>query len=202
MLSGFRHFATLAEADRYHVNTNFDWSRWNAMLQKERSGIHTYTSNAYSLINTPLRHGTTPDAQVQKWINDATSGMNKWQAAEDVVTFRGAGLHWTANLLGGTENQMSNAAFLKSRIGKTFTDKGFMSSAVHESKAWGGEVMYKIYVNKGTSGMYVDRISAYQGESEFLFNRDTQFKVHQIKTNDMGRIVELVLEALPVKKKK
>lgn len=60
----------------------------------------------------------------------------------------------------------------------------------------------KIYVNKGVSGMYVDAISANSGEYEFLFNRDTRFKVHGIKTNASGRITELVLEAVPTKKKR
>ena len=40
------------------------------------------------------------------------------------------------------------------------------------------------------------------GEYEFLFNRDTRFKVHGIKTNASGRITELVLEAVPTKKKR
>ena len=62
---------------------------------------------------------------------------------------------------------------------------------------WSADVTYKIYVNRGVSGMYVDPISAYPGEYEFLFNRDTKFKVHQIKTDGNGRIVEMVLEALP-----
>ena len=62
---------------------------------------------------------------------------------------------------------------------------------------WPADVTYKIYVNPGVSGMYVDPVSANQGEYEFLFNRDSKFKVHQIKTDGKGRIVELVLEALP-----
>ena len=43
--------------------------------------------------------------------------------------------------------------------------------------------------------MYVEPISLSNGEYEFLFNRDTHFIVHQIRTNDRGRIVEMVLEA-------
>ena len=47
---------------------------------------------------------------------------------------------------------------------------------------------------------YVDPISANRGEKEFLFNRDTEFRVHAIKTGSGGRIRELVLEALPTRK--
>ena len=136
-----------------------------------------------------------PDSSVANYIAGATAGLDKFEAADDVVTFRGANLHWTANLLGGSEAQMSNAAFLKSKIGKTDVDKGFMSSGTHRSSAFGNQVQYTIFVHKGVSGMYVDPISHFMGEHEFLFNRDTYFKVHQIKTDSNGRIVELVLEA-------
>ena len=54
---------------------------------------------------------------------------------------------------------------------------------------------YTIFVRKGTKGMYVDPISLNSGEYEFLFNRDTTFKVHMIRTDSSGKIVELVLEA-------
>lgn len=201
LFSNFRTFATQSEAIRYHLANNFDLAAWNAMSAFERNGVYQYTSHWYGLINSALRDGRPADSQIQGFIDGATAGLSKWQAAENVITFRGANLHWTANLLGGTENQMDNPAFLRSRIGKTVTDKGFMSSGTHSDSAWSAAVQYKIYVNKGVSGMYVDQISANRGEYEFLFNRDTQFKVHGIKTNTAGRIVELVLEALPYKKK-
>ena len=89
----------------------------------------------------------------------------------------------------------------KSRIGKTVTDKGFMSSAVTEADAWFG-VKYKIYVPKGVSGMYVDPISRNSGEREFLFNADTQFIVHEIKTDAYGIITSMTLEALPKRRRR
>ena len=121
---------------------------------------------------------------------------------DDVITFRGANLHWTANLLGGTEAQMENAAFLRSRIGKTVVDKGFMSSGTHKDSSWSAAVDYTIFVHKGVRGMYVDPISENSGEYEFLFGRDTEFKVHMIRTGSNGRIRELVLEALPTKRRR
>ena len=202
MFSRFQAFATQQDAIRYHLANNFDWDKWNALLSDEQHGIVSYTSYWYSRINTALREGQTPAGNIQQMIDGATSGLNKWAAAGDVITYRGANLHWTANLLGGTEADLSNPAFLRSRIGRTVVDKGFMSSGTHQNSAWSSDVNYKIYVNKGVSGMYVDAISANSGEYEFLFNRDTRFKVHGIKTNASGRITELVLEAVPTKKKR
>lgn len=193
----FRQFATQTDAIRYHQSANFDRAKWDTMLSDdERRGIRSYTGSWYSSMNTPLREGQNVSGSTKDLIDHATSALNKWQAADDMVTFRGANLHWTANLLGGTEDQMSNAAFLRSRIGKTVRDKGFMSSGTHLDSAWSADVIYTIYVHKGTSGMYVDPISMNRGEYEFLFNRSTDFKVHAIKANGQGKITELVLETV------
>ena len=197
----FRNFATQREAAQYHTEQNFGWDKWNSLPSSEQEGIRNYTGSWYRDINTALREGRMASSNVQKMIDGATEGLNKWTAAEDMITFRGANHHWTANLLGGTEADLNNPAFLRSRIGKTVVDKGFMSSGTHTNSAWSSDVDYKIYVNRGVSGMYVDPISMHQGEYEFLFNRNTRFKVHGIKTDSSGMISELVLEAVVTKKK-
>ena len=197
MLPGYREFATQGEAVIYHRANNFDMDRWrNGLTGDERQGIVGYTDFWYSAINTSLREGKPSASNVQDMINGATTGLGKFQAAEDVVTFRGANLHWTANLLGGTEAQMSDSAFLRSRIGRVVRDKGFMSSGTHPDSSWAADVTYKIYVNKGIKGMYVDPVSANRGEYEFLFNRDTSFRVHSITTDSRGRITKMTLEAI------
>ena len=197
MLPGYREFATQREAINYHTAHNFSMDRWRNILSgDERQGIASYTGIWYSEMNTNLREGHASSRDVQDLINGATAGLGKFQAAEDVITFRGANLHWTANLLGGTEAQMSDSAFLRSRIGRVVRDKGFMSSGTHPDSSWAADVTYKIYVNKGIKGMYVDPVSANRGEYEFLFNRDTSFRVHSITTDSRGRITKMTLEAI------
>lgn len=196
--SSFHRFATQREANDYHSTANFDWTRWRELNASARNGVFRYTGSWYGEMNTSLREGRAASDRVQSYIDGATEALGKWQAAEDMMAFRGAGSYWTANLLGGTENQLSNPAFLRSRIGKTVTDKGFMSSGTHEESSWSG-IQYKIYVHKGVEGMYVEPVTANKGEYEFLFNRNTSFKVHQIKTDSQGMIKEMVLEALPRK---
>ncbi len=204
-LMGFREFVNYMDADAWHMANSFDWTRWNQILSSaERSGIEEYTSSLYSEINAALREsGSTPDF-VQRAIQGAKAGLAKWEASEDFVVYRGANLHWTANLLGGKEDQLSDANFLRSRIGKRVTDKGFMSAAVTESKAWTGpdKVLYKIYVRKGTSGMYVEPVTMSNNEYEYLFNSGSRFVVHEIKTDASGRILSMTLEAMPTKRRR
>ena len=134
----------------WHEQNSFNWDQWDHLLSDaERDGIRSYTGIWYSAMNTMLREGKPSAANVQKFIDGATSGLAKWQTAHDMVTFRGANLHWTANLLGGTETQMSDAAFLQSRIGMVVTDKGFMSTGTHQDSAWRADVKYTIFARKG-----------------------------------------------------
>ena len=168
-LNGYLRFGTQFDAEQWHLAHSFDWDRWRNLLNDlERRGIIDYTGHWFSTINTNLREGKPSSAEVQQRIDGATSGLSKWVAAQDVITFRGANYHWTANLLGGTEAQLSDPAFLRSKIGKMVTDKGFMSAGTHEDSAWAADVRYTILTHKGVNGMYVDSISRNPGEYEFL----------------------------------
>lgn len=198
----FLNFATQAEAEQWHLAHNFDWQKWNHVLtDAEREGVYNYTDAYFRPMNTSLRNDQ-PDSSVQAYIDSATSGLAAWENAANVVTYRGANYGWTANLLDGSEADLSDARFLASKIGKKVADKGFMSSGTHIDSAWTADVYYTIYVHEGISGMYVDPISAYSGEKEFLFNRDTTFIVHGIVTDDQGKIKNLVLEAVGSKHKR
>lgn len=204
-LPGFQAFINTIDADAWHMSNSFDWTRWNQLLSyAEREGIEEYTSFLYGTINAALRESEAASDYVDRIIQGAKAGLAKWAASQDFIAFRGANLHWTASLLGGTEDQLSDANFLRSRIGKRVTDKGFMSAAVTERAAWTGpnKVLYKIYVHKGTSGMYVEPITQSPGEYEFLFNSGSQFVVHEIKTDASGRILSMTLEAIPTRRRR
>lgn len=196
--STFRQFSTQYEASNYHTVMNFSQDTWSRLSNEEREGVYRYTGSWYGDMNTALREGTGTSGRIKSYIDGATEALKKFRAAEDVIVYRGANAHWTANLLGGTESQLQNARFLRSRIGKTVVDKGFMSTGTHQDSAWSG-INYTIFVHKGVEGMYVDPVSSNRGEKEFLFNRDVHFVVRQIKTDSRGRISNLVLEAMYTK---
>ena len=203
-------FASNQDAYLWHEQNNYDPAKWTALSPEERKSIKDYTDVYYSKINTTLRHELTPDTITQSQIDGAKSGLGKTENAMNVIVFRGANAHWTANLLKSDEklNQyelshldhhavLRDADYLQTCIGKTLRDRGFMSSAVTEDDAWGADVLYKIYVPKGTHGMYVDPISANSGEREYLFNLDQNFVLHQITTGANGEVTKLVIEAIP-----
>ena len=195
---GFRSFGSLEDAHAYHTQANFSRQKWDALPAAQRSAIERYTGPYYSAMNAYLRDGKdTP--YIAGLVADAGLGLAGWQVAEDTMVWRGTNANRTARLLGCNEAQLRNPAFLSSMIGKTVTDPGFMSTAIHpsEAKKWAGGVMYTIFARKGANAMYVDPVSSNRGERELLFNRDARFRVHAIRTNADGQLAELFLEALP-----
>lgn len=73
------------------------------------------------------------------------------------------------------------------KIGESFIlDKGFLSSSFAESVAddfmgGDGSTLYRVRIPKGKNvGAYVDKVSAFQGEEEFLFRPNTRFKLLKI----------------------
>lgn len=194
---------SLREAiDRHMSLGNFDWNLWNALTQAERDGIFAYTGSAYSAINQVLFGSKAMTPRLRELIDNATSGMSKMQATFNFVATRGDRLEDMASLLKGTVAQMSDPAFLRSRIGKAFEFKGFMSSGVHQDAAWTFKgVTSIIKTPKGTHGLYVDPVSAHRGENEFLYQRGVKLMVHKIITDSNGRLKTVVFEVVTKKKK-
>lgn len=182
-------------ATAYHSINNFDWAKWQGMTDAQKNGVYDYTDYYYGRMNDYLRGKGTISISDQNRIKYATEALDKWATKDNFWAYRGTSISGTAGLLGGTVQQMSDPAFLRSLIGKTVIDQGFMSTAIHQSSAWSG-VRYKVFIPKGTHGMYVDPISANRGELEFLLQRGTRFKVHRVETNSSGALSSLVLEVI------
>ena len=199
------------DAYNWHEQYNFDWSKWDALDEKDKHGIIAYTNVYYSSINTALRHEDSGEiVALETQIEGARSGLAQFECATDVITYRGSNSHWVANLLKSDEylatSELKNlddhailkdADFLQGCIGKVKRDRGFMSSAVTKSDAWASDVLIKIYVPQGTKGTYVDLISANPTEREYLFNADQEFLIHSITTGFDGEVTEMVIEAIP-----
>ena len=202
-LAGYYIPPNLRDAvDKHLAMGSFTWDNWNGLSSAERDGIYEYTGSAYTEINKALFGSQRASPYIQSLIDNATSGMNKMSAPFDFVATRGDSIRDMEALLGGTVDQLSNPAFLRGRIGKTVEFKGFMSSAVHEDKAWTFKgVTTIIKTPRGTKGMYVDLVSANSGEKEFLYQRGTKLKVGKITTDSNGQLKTITLEVVLPKRK-
>lgn len=193
---------TLQEALGTHMRMqSFSQALWDTVPSAERDAIRAYTGSDYVSMNDALFGKNQASSYTQNLIDLATRGMDRFEAKFDFVSVRGDRPSDMASLLQGTVAQLSNPAFLRSRIGKEFEFKGFMSSAVHEDAAWTWKgVTTVIKTPKGTKGLFVDPVSRHRGESEFMYQRGTKLKVLKIETDSRGQLKKIYLEAVQKKK--
>lgn len=194
LMENAKRFSNSQAADRYHTANNFVQDRWdNDLTASERKGVITYTTNAYEDINRNLRAGTPQKSEYASQIKNITRALEKTQLAEDTVVYRGMGgadalSAWT----GIPIDQLKDSSVQQSLVGKTLTEKAFMSTGTTASSAWSG-IRLEVYLPKGTQAMYVDPISAYRGEYEILVQRNSTFDVIRVDADENGYITNIVL---------
>ena len=184
-----------SSADRYHKAANFDRDKWeNELTAAEREGIRKYTGSNYVEMNSALRNNRYETTYEKKTIDDCTAGLEKWQIAEDVVTYRGMGGAGAFSAWTGIDvNNLSKKSVQDALIGTRLTEKGFMSTGVSTGSAWSG-IRLKVYIPAGSKGMYVDPISKNSGEMELLLQRNSTFEVKEIDADpSTGHIKQVTL---------
>ena len=82
---------------------------------------------------------------------------------------------------------------LKAMQGAIVRDNGIMSTAVTRSGAWsssGGNIGYEVSIPKGRGrGIFIDPISEYSGEQEFMVARGTEFKITGAYKDTHGNVI-------------
>ena len=125
----------------------------------QSNAIDSYKGSGYHDINKSLRFDHHPNDSAKKitdWLDEAS-------IPEDCVLYRGIG--------------KDAAPMLKSVLypGGSIIDHGFMSMSTQESfsKGWGGGILMRITVPKGTKAATVRAPGMGDGESEVLAQRDS-----------------------------
>lgn len=154
------------------------------MEQANLRAIKLYTSNAYGQINGYLRgiegydekYGRQSISKIEKLINE---GLGK--TTEDIVVRRGSDFRSLDGLLGekGLE-YMRDDELREKLVGKVGQDKGFFSTTPISGGGFHKQINYVIKVPKGTTGAYVDSISQYRGEYEFLLGSNNKFLIRDV----------------------
>lgn len=169
-----KHFSQskYGDAVKYHTQHTFDSDFWNnALSDDQRRAIKSYTGYVYRPMNEILRKGSTDKvhpsavANVKQMIDNMTSALSKSVTKERLIVSRGLqDANGFAKTLGLTSEQLKDPAVIQ--------DRGFYSSACSIDSGFSGPKIYTI-VPKGTQGMYVNPISEYPTENEFIIQRNT-----------------------------
>ncbi len=184
--------------------SNSNYEEWkNNLTIAEKEVVLSYTGNGYKNINEILRDGEeaylnnfmykgTPMEYKQKMIRHAKEMqqiVDNFEVKEDFITYRA---------ISGSFGDLGELKDVE------VFDSGFMSTSIDQkvTKDFAGgdsNVFFSIRVKKGTKvGAYLDELSDYSGEKEFLIKPNTKFKVinsHEEKS-DYGVNQYIELEAI------
>ena len=157
---------------------------WLASLtQEEKRSITKYTKNIgetgepkfFMRLNAMLR-GDAPEDTTLRYYADTVSGaINKNTLLHSIVCYRST----PASFFGS------------SKVGDIYYPKQFMSSSVRYNGQLSGGFMTTILAPKGSNGAYVEELSHYKSQREFLFNKDCKYRI--LELTDTEAILEVIV---------
>ena len=157
------------------LNSADHWTTqwWQKQATETKKAWQVYTGSGYRDINGYWRHGKTSYTSaesVRRYSKLISDSMPRTQ--HEFTVFRGTSI-----------------SIDKFKVGRQWSDDGFMSTAVNPGGSWSG-VKFEIICPKGTKGMYIGKKSSHPGENEFLIDKGTQFRV--VGVDKVKNLVKLV----------
>lgn len=163
--------------------------------KQERDAIRLYTSNSYTEINNALRAGKEVTSHHWGSINMLKMMLDDSPAlTKNITVARGISSRAYAplfgdevadalnNALGGSSSSLS---FLQKKLdGAVIQDPAFLSTSYRKG-TWSGSMQMNIHLPKGyDKGMFVESVSEFSSEKEYLMQAGTKFKVINVDVTD------------------
>ncbi len=150
-----------------------DSNEWiNRLSSEEVRAIKKYTKNSgdpkddkfYARLNSMLR-GDIPEDDTLKYYSDVISGaISKFELKHDIICYRSV-----------KHNPVEGM-----KVGDIYDPKQFVSSAVTKSGAISGNYNLIIFAKKGSKGAYIELLSKYPNQREFLFDKNLKYSILDI----------------------
>ena len=150
-----------------------DSKEWiNRLSSEEVRAIKKYTKNSgdpkddkfYARLNSMLR-GDIPEDDTLKYYSDVISGaIAKFELKHDIICYRSVNYNPVEGM----------------KVGDIYEPKQFVSSAVTKSGAISGNYNLIIFAKKGSKGAYIELLSKYPNQREFLFDKNLKYSILDI----------------------
>lgn len=160
----------------------------NNINDSEREGVITYTSSAFTKMNGYLRGLRSDAGGYENAIEQCTAALDKASLPESTIARRGSDRYAVDGMLGKGAYDAIRSGDSARFIGAVVNDKGFLSTSPDPRGGFDDDVEFVINVPQGSHAMYVDKISAYQGEHELLLQKDSYHAIEHIQVGDYGEI--------------
>ena len=210
LMQNAQRFSEKVEADAYHRPATV--KAWKELKKEEKEALWKYTGSDYTRINAALREETVSEQTkaVQGYISSMTSAIKKCRLEDDTWVRRGVSQRGLAGFLQTTTEELYSQDIRKRIINKECVEKGFMSAGASKDVGFSG-INLEICLPKGTQAIYAEPFSQYGGtndngtwdgieqasyiggEAEMIIQRNSKFKVKDLKTDADGRITDLIL---------
>lgn len=159
-----------------------------SLTAEELKALDDYGEGGYGLYNgiERFKEGSAEYEKLvnsygQEWIEKTqaqtkqlSKALSKFNLDENIM------VHRAVRDIAYITGEETNLTALEKMIGKTFTEKGYVSTSLqYQSKFMGTSkngVHMEILVPKGSNGAYIDKFVA-KNEREFLLNKGQRFKV-------------------------
>ena len=161
-----------------------DSNEWIDRLSSEEiRAIKKYTKNSgdpkddkfYARLNSMLR-GDIPEDDTLKYYSDVISGaIAKFELKHDIICYRSV-----------KHNPVEGM-----KIGDIYEPKQFVSTAVVSSRTLKGDYNIVIIAKKGSKGAYIELLSKYQNQREFLFDKNLKYRILKIRNNKI--VLEVII---------
>lgn len=171
---------------------------WSTKLDKQEvAAVKLYTGSGYLDMNRYLR-GELSGTKYEKEINDLSKAIKKYKLEEDIQVIRGASIDMLSSIPGIDDlyekvlmDEATGKEMQQALGGLVLQDKGFMSTSARATGNFNRDVQLKINVDKGTQyGAYVDAISTFRTEHEYLLDKNLQLKVINADVKDYQFVLE------------
>lgn len=142
---------------------------------EETRSVKKYTKNSgdtkdnrfFARLNAMLR-GEAPEDDTLNYYSGVISGaISKFELKHDIICYRAVGFNPVEGL----------------KVGDIYKPKQFLSSSVSKSGTLNGKYILEILTPKGSKGAYIELLSKYPKQREFLFDKDLVYNILAINGN-------------------
>ena len=159
-----------------------EYRTWIPLLtEEERKAIRKYSFNSFESgpssffkrLNAMLRgeYNKEDSILLTQYADTISEAIGKHTLQNDVICYRGVDVDMTAGLENGT----------------IFRINQFLSTTIVLSQAFKKKYTYIIYVKQGSRGAYIEELSYYKKQREFLLDKNCKYKL----LSRQGNIIEV-----------
>lgn len=159
-----------------------EYAEWIAILtEEEKKAIRKYSYNSlengpmafFKRLNSMLRgeYNKEDSIVLTQYAETISMAIQKHSLQNDIICYRGVDVDMTAGL----------------EIGTVFKINQFLSTTVILSQAFKKRFTYIIYVKQGSRGAYIEELSCYKKQREFLLDKNCKYKL----LSRQGNTIEL-----------